>query len=185
MKFHSLLLIAIIGLLTITSCDDDDPEPENEEELITTVNVTFEDLSDNSTYTLTFTDLDGDGGDPPVITTEPLPANAEFRVDVEFLNELEDPAEDITDEVREEAEEHQVFFIIDGINLTHNYDDEDVNGNPLGVVNAIQSGDAGNGTIRVVLRHEPDKFAAGVSDGDITNAGGETDIDVAFDVEIE
>lgn len=185
MKAYSLLLIALFGLFILSSCDDDDPEPENEEELITTVNVIFEDMSDNATYTLTFTDLDGDGGDPPVITTEPLPANAEFRMDVEFLNELEDPAEDITDEVREEAEEHQVFFIINGVSLTHSYDDEDVNGNPLGVVNAIQSGDAGNGTLRVVLRHEPDKFATGVSDGDITNAGGETDVEVTFDVEVE
>ena len=114
-----------------------------------------------------------------------LPANAEFRVDVEFLNESEDPVEDITDEVREEAEEHQVFFIINGIALTHSYSDEDVNGNPLGIVNTMQSGDAGNGTLRVVLRHEPDKSAAGVSDGDITNAGGETGIDVVFELEVE
>lgn len=184
MKYHSLLLIALLGLLVLSSCDDDDPEPENEEELITTVNVIFEDLSNDSIYTLTFRDLDGDGGDEPVITTEPLPANSEFRVDVEFLDESDDPAEDITDEVREEAEEHQVFFLIDGLNLTHSYDDEDVNGNPLGVVNTMQTGEAGNGTLRIVLRHEPDKFAEGVSDGDITNAGGETDIDVEFDVEI-
>jgi hypothetical protein len=185
MKAYNLLLIALFGLLTFSSCDDDDPEPENEEELITTLNVIFEDLSDQSTYTFTFRDLDGDGGSDPVFTTEPLPANTEFRVDLEFLNETEDPVEDITDEVRQEAEEHQIFFVIDGVNITHSYDDEDVNGNPLGVVNTMQTGDAGSGTLRVVLRHEPDKFAEGVSDGDITNAGGETDIDVEFEVAVE
>jgi len=37
----------------------------------------------------------------------------------------------------------------------------------------------------VTLRHQPDKGAIGVSDGDITNAGGETDIEVLFDVIIE
>ena len=36
-----------------------------------------------------------------------------------------------------------------------------------------------------MLRHEPDKSAAGVSSGDITNAGGETDIEVSFNVIIE
>ena len=42
----------------------------------------------------------------------------------------------------------------------------------------------GNGTITVILRHEPDKDASGVSNGDITNAGGETDIEVVFNVEV-
>jgi hypothetical protein len=37
----------------------------------------------------------------------------------------------------------------------------------------------------VTLRHEPDKGAAGVSGGDITNAGGDTDIEVTFPVVIE
>jgi hypothetical protein len=31
----------------------------------------------------------------------------------------------------------------------------------------------------------PDKYAAGVSEGDISNAGGETDIEVSFQVIIE
>ena len=35
-------------------------------------------------------------------------------------------------------------------------------------------------TMTVILRHEPNKAGAGVSDGDITNAGGETDIEVTF-----
>ena len=43
----------------------------------------------------------------------------------------------------------------------------------------------GSGTITVTLRHEPNKDAAGVSSGDIANAGGETDIEVTFNVEIQ
>ena len=37
----------------------------------------------------------------------------------------------------------------------------------------------------ITLRHEPAKTATGVSGGDITNAGGETDIEVVFDVTVE
>ena len=38
----------------------------------------------------------------------------------------------------------------------------------------------GHGQFTVTLRHEPDKSAQGVSAGDITNAGGETDIEVSL-----
>ena len=37
----------------------------------------------------------------------------------------------------------------------------------------------------MTLRHEPAKDASGVAAGDITNAGGETDIEVTFDVTVE
>ena len=37
----------------------------------------------------------------------------------------------------------------------------------------------------VVLRHLLDKFAEGVADGDITNAGGDTDVEVSFPIVIE
>ncbi|HBK71516.1 MAG TPA: type 1 periplasmic binding fold superfamily protein, partial [Flavobacteriaceae bacterium] len=36
-----------------------------------------------------------------------------------------------------------------------------------------------------ILRHEPNKSASGVSDGDITNAGGETDIEVIFNITVQ
>ena len=39
--------------------------------------------------------------------------------------------------------------------------------------------------INIILRHEPNKKGLGVSDGDITNAGGETDIEVSFDITIK
>jgi hypothetical protein len=35
------------------------------------------------------------------------------------------------------------------------------------------------------LRHEPAKSAAGVADGDLTEAGGETDVEVVFEVIVE
>jgi hypothetical protein len=61
----------------------------------------------------------------------------------------------------------------------------DANGNPVGVTFDLTTGDAGNEQFTVILRHEPNKSASGVSDGDISNAGGETDIEVVFDIHIE
>ena len=185
MKLNNIAIILLLAITIFIGCDDDDPKPENPEELITTVRVTMRDAATSTNYVQEFRDLDGDGGEAPVVTTESIPMDATFLVSVEFLNEADDPAEDITEEVLEEAEEHQVFFVIEDLNLTNTYEDQDANGNPIGISNSMVSGSDGQGTLRVVLRHEPDKFASGVSAGDITNAGGETDVDVTFNIEIQ
>ncbi|MFB0942128.1 MAG: type 1 periplasmic binding fold superfamily protein, partial [Patiriisocius sp.] len=105
---------------------------------------------------------------------------------VQFLNETEDPAEDITQEVIEEADEHQVFYTIsEGLNIQTTYEDQDSQGNPLGLQITLTTGAASEGSLTVTLRHEPNKSAEGVSDGDITNAGGETDITTTFNVSIQ
>ena len=49
----------------------------------------------------------------------------------------------------------------------------------------LTTGEAGTGTLSIILRHEPAKDASGVSDGQIANAGGETDIEVSFNITIE
>lgn len=129
-------------------------------------------------------DLDGDGPDAPLVTISgSFEANTTYTGTVEFLNELENPAEDITVEVEEEALEHQVFFIVTNNLGTVTYNDMDTDGNPIGLEVTFQTADTPdpiNGAMTVTLRHEPNKDATGVSDGDITNAGGETDIQATF-----
>ena len=181
----SLLLLLLGAALLFPSCDDDeDPVIPNEEELITTLIFTLTPDGGGAPVVWTFRDLDGDGGSAPNITTAPLAANTDYDGIIQFLNEIETPPEDITEEVEEEDEEHQVFYQVSGANLTVNYQDQDSAGNPLGVATSITTGDAGTGTLTITLLHEPDKSAQGVSDGDPANAGGETDIEVTFDVEI-
>lgn len=178
---------ALLIVLFASACDSDDPEPVNEEELITTVNVIFTNQANASdVQTASFVDLDGEGGNAPVITGATLNANMTYNVSVEFLNEAENPVEDITTEVVEEGLEHQIFMLIaNGLNLSYSYGDQDSSGDPIGVVGTASTGAASTGTLNVVLRHEPVKDAAGVSDGDITNAGGETDISVTFTIDIQ
>lgn len=177
-----MLFSLLLAVTIVTSCDDDDPEPVNEEELITTVNVTFTNQADQSVVTATFRDLDGDGGNAPVITNPTLDANANYSVTVEFLDESDaNDVEDITEEVEEEGDEHQVFFVVgSGLNFTYTYGDTDGAGNPLGLIGTGATGAAGSGNLNIVLRHEPTKPNTGLSD-----AGGETDIDVTFNVTIQ
>lgn len=188
---HALLALTASAALLTTACDDDDPiVEENEEELITTVVLTLTG-DDNSPRIFTFLDLDGEGGvDGTASSTGGnLEANTTYAYSLDFLNQAETPPEVVTTEIREEDEEHQVFFSASGVDLDFAYNTDatevDDDGNPIGLVGTVTTGDGGTGTMTITLRHEPNKDAAGVSDGDITNAGGETDIQVVFDVEVE
>ena len=176
-SFYALLSIAMIG------CSDDDTAPEviNDEELITTVILTLTQESGDQVV-LTTVDLDGDGPDEPVTTVVGnFAENTQYQGAVRFLNETETPAEEITEEVLEEADEHQVFYTTtDGLNIETQYEDEDSQGNPLGLQITLTTGAASQGSLTVTLRHEPVK----PNDG-LDSAGGETDITTSFDVTIE
>ncbi len=183
LKFLFILNI-LFAVLFLNSCKDDDPVDENDEEVITTLTYTLTPTS-GDVVTLSFVDLDGDGGDDPTITGGTLQANMSYTGALDLKNEAETPAESINEEIEEEDLEHQFFFSVVGANLTVDYSDQDASGNPLGLATNLTTGDASTGTLTVILRHEPDKSASGVSTGDITNAGGETDLEVTFDIDIQ
>ena len=181
-------LLLSLSLFTFVACDDDDEmEVENEEEVITTLTFTLTPDGGGTPIILTFNDPDGEGGNNGTTTVSgPFAANTTYTGAITLLNETETPAENVTLEIQEEDDEHQFFFeISSGVNLTVAYSDTDDDNNPVGLVTEVTAGDASTGTMKVTLRHEPAKDAAGVSTGDITNAGGETDIEVTFDVEIQ
>jgi len=131
--------------------------------------------------TLGDVDIDGDGGADPIVSVDSLDANTVYSGSLSLLNESETPAEDITVEIFDEADEHQFFFTSNG-NSSFSYSDQDNNGYPLGLSFELVTGDLGTEELTFTLRHLPAKGASGVSDGDITNAGGETDIEVVFEV---
>lgn len=185
MKLNHKLLLALFAVLfiSITSCKDDDPVDENEEELITNVTFTLTPTAGDP-VTLSFVDPDGDGNG--TVTGGTLAANTTYTGAIVLTNESESPAEDITEEVQEEDLDHQFFFSASaGLNVTVSYGDADANGNPLGLATTVTTGDASTGTLNVTLLHEPAKDASGVSDGDITNAGGEADVDITFDITVQ
>jgi hypothetical protein len=177
-------LFSCLFLTALSSCDKD-PEVPNEEELITTLIYTLTPSGGGAPVVFSFQDLDGDGGQNPVVVSGNLTANTIYNGVIQLLNESVSPVEDITTEVGEEAEEHQFFYIFSDVPITREYTDEDVDNNPIGITTTITTDDPGEGLMTIVLRHLPDKLAVGVSDGDITNAGGETDIEVSFMLTIE
>lgn len=174
-----------LTLIIFGSCQPND-EPVNQEELITTFIYTLSDSNGNQVI-LSFKDVDGSGGLNPIYyVSGSLKANTTYAGSLELLNESVNPVDTITHEIESEDFAHQFFYLKSNVlNASIHYADLDKNGKPLGVKSLMTTGSPSTGTIKIVLRHEPNKDAQNVSLGDITNAGGETDIEVEFNVEVK
>lgn len=183
-KLNFLATVLFTTLLFVSCSKDDDstPEPVNEEEVITTLTATLVPAGQGTTITLKSQDLDGDGPNAPVVTVSGnLSAGVIYNGNIELLNEMESPAEDITAEVEEEDLDHQFFYTIGGgLDVTTSYENNDSEGNPLGTEFTLVAGAASSGALTFTLRHEPTKPNTGLDD-----AGGETDITVTFNLTVE
>lgn len=195
-SINNYLLIGLIVTTGIFSgCGDDDvPPAENEEEIINSVTLTFSPVGGGSDVVATYLDPDGEGTEDPRLTNIELSTGTAYSLSITMANTLETPAEDITEEVEEEGDEHQIFFqwtddiFSDptgrgNINATGtvNYTDEDADGNPIGLsttwttVNQSLSG----GEFRILLKHQPDIKSSSSSSSD-----GETDIDITWTLNV-
>ena len=186
MKTIKLLAVLFISNLALLSCSNDDDAHggggDHDEELITTVTYTLTNTTDNAdVVTLKFTDLDGEGGSNGTYDISgPFTANATYSGSIKLENATESPAENITLEVEEEGAEHE-FFYSNTAGLAISKTDVDVNGDPLGIETTVDTGSADNGTVTVILKHEPTK----PNDGTASGAGGSTDVEVTFNVTVQ
>jgi len=137
------------------------------------------------TITLKSTDLDGLGPNKPLQSvTGTIYTNTVYTGTVTFLNELITPADNITVEVLTEGVDHQLFFQVPATLGSIAYNDSDANGKPIGLQFTFTTGStATSGNLIIILKHEPNKSASGVSGGSISNAGGETDAEVTYSIE--
>lgn len=181
-----IFLSALFATVLLSSCSSDDEpntEVENQEEVITNFTVTL--TGGDQTITLEAIDADGDEEiDVDGLIGGTLKANTSYTGSIILTNQIED--EDITAEVKEEDDEHQFFFTpISDLDVVVSYDDEDDNGNPVGLIFKLETGEASSGELQIQLIHQPNKTAEGVSAGESTNAGGETDFFIEFPITIE
>jgi hypothetical protein len=181
----------LLATLLLVSCGDD-PEPANEEELITTLTVTLTPQGGGVTVTMTFRDLDGPGsGIPEYIysgggSAAVLAVGTTYDAGITLLNETETPAENVTEEIEEEADEHLFCFNTTLGGLTITYADTEADylaGGSSKVVGLATTWTTGstpeNGTVTIILRHQP-----GTKTGDCPGSG-ETDIEVTFNVSVK
>jgi hypothetical protein len=177
------LLLAFVLIIFANGCgEDEDPLIENEEEVITSVTLTLLPNGGQGTVTLSFSDPDGDGGNDPVFSTDgQLEANSSYRGQLSFAN----ATGSIDAEIIEEGIDHQAFYqTTGGLAMTLTYLDSDQLQQPLGLMTDISTGVAGSGQLTITLRHEPTKGpSVTISRPDL--AGGETDVEVIFDVTVQ
>ncbi|MFL0683354.1 MAG: hypothetical protein ACK4SF_02755 [Algoriphagus aquaeductus] len=189
-----LYLFAVLAM-GFASCESENPEEENDGEVITDVTLNFQevDASNNPVGSpVSFKASDPQGievGSSPTIQPVNITRGKRYIMTIEVFNSIEN--EDITEEILEEADEHQFFFL--GPAFTNNIMTiayADAGGIALGLRNLVtvsSSPGTNNTTMRVVLRHDLNKSFSGASNPNFENfvqAGGETDLDITFPVVI-
>jgi hypothetical protein len=176
----TLVLLLAAGLVSSCQNDEEDEAPLNESELITTVTFTMQEVGTTNTLTAIFRDPDGEGGNSPVKFDEiVLKPNAVYNTSVRLLNESVTPAEDITGEIEEEADDHQFFYTpTAGLNVTVAYEDKDSKNLPVGLKTKITTGAASTGKLKVTLKHQAD-----TKNNSITT--GETDVELDFATKVQ
>ncbi len=183
--FKKISFALSITALSFTACKKDvpNPDPVNEGEVITTVILTLTDQANPSqVYTFKFVDLDGDGGNPPSrFDTIRVPQNRTYIGSIELLDESKNPAEDITEEIEEEASEHQMFYIVTGANVNVTTTDVDAENRPLGLKSTWAVGTASSGTVQITLKHQPNGIKP-AAPGNISV--GDTDVELNFITQI-
>ena len=196
MRYSSFFLVLTLG------CDGpQNPVEDNEEELINRVELSFTSDGGDSSVAV-WDDPLGDGN--PTIDGVELVSGESYAVSVAFLNTLSDPPEDITEEVLEEADEHQVFMTGASVVgpaapdsgsalVEHEYADEDPDGLPLGLDNTWIVLAEGEGDFTVTLRHLPvedgqvsktDDLAETVAVNGFGGIPGDTDVQVNFSLAV-
>ena len=190
---------------------DDELHCDDNHGLATTVILAFTPSGGGDTLSFEWSDPEGDG-DPIVDDILLLDASdhdhhdaQEYALTVQVFNELQDPTEDVTPEIEEQAEQHQFFFTGSAVQgpatgandsaiIEHAYSDSDADGLPIGLSNAITTLDWGTGELTLTLRHMPPEngtplkvtdLAQEVADGGFASIGGDNDIEVTFNIEVE
>ncbi len=178
------LSLSVISALLFAGCSDD-PQATNEEEVITTFIVTLipavnptPAAGDTIRLSWDDTNLDAIVDASEVITSGPLRVNEKYNASIQLLNKSVDPEIDISEEVKEEDEEHIFCFTVTNVKISITNPDKDKHGLPVGLTSTWTTTTASIGTVTIILRHQP-----GVKTGDCPGAG-ETDASITFNVEV-
>ena len=187
MKHKIKIAFVTVVLFSFISCEKIPKTPINEEEVINTIILSLQKNGTTTIQNFVFNDPDGDGALNPIVDSIIIEKAALYNATITLLNTTIFPADTISKEVFEEGIDHQFFYqsTPNTILSSFVYNDADINENPIGLNFGFNTSNiVGSGNLKITLRHQPNKTAIGVSSGDITNANGETDLEVDFPIRL-
>ncbi len=185
-NFKNTILFLIAGT-ALSSCDK--PNAANVQaplsnEFLTTTILSLKNTSNaNDTPKIAFYLNPHTPNIPPVLTPDSLrlTKNATYSCTIIILDQTKSPADTVSNTIKQRENEHLfVFYPGGGIMLTDSITDRDTNVPPLpfGLESQIKTGATSTGSLRVVLRHQPN-----VKNG--LPGPGSTDLDVTYPVSIK
>lgn len=199
---HVILFFCTTIMLIGSSCKKENPKPNpptNDEEVITACHLIVTDSASGLSKTYTYTDSDGVGGKAPYFGGNQqsdsvliLSEQSVYNLRIVLLNQLKQPVDTVSNEVKEEGDAHMVFFNPETaqqislqprvvslqplpIYLRYNDYDQSASKWPIGLHSTLypKSKTITSGVFKIVLKHQPN-----VKNGTFTP--GETDLEVVF-----
>ena len=175
-----ILFLSAIIVVGISSCDS--KHDEVYEEPVTSALVILT-PDTGQVVILQYLDRDGEGGRAPLVSGGTLEPNTTYNCQIQ-LNTIGKHVVDST-LITNEPEIHQIFFLTQNeLRVQTEYTDLDANGFPIGLRFTLRTESESSGQFSVIIKHNPNKLATGVSRGDITSAGGKTDFEATFDISV-
>lgn len=190
----------LLSLFACADVKDTGVVDDDNHDVVTRVELELTPGGDGDLIVASWSDPEMNGD--PVIEELSLAFGESYGLSVRFFNDLVDPAEELTSEVEEAGDEHQIFFTglvrgpatgdVQGL-IEHSYTDEDSSGLPVGLENLAIGNDIGQGELILTLRHmppvgdEPAKVAGLaelLADQGFVALPGDNDVQVSFPVEV-
>ena len=116
-QFNNTTIITIATILTFPSCSKEDPKKPiitNPQEVLTTILIKGynqnDSLNTNYQFNYKWEDLDGDGGNLPVIDTINLDSGIIYTCEIIILDKTKTPFDTVSNAIEEEKNAHQFFF---------------------------------------------------------------------------
>jgi len=174
-RFAAALLVIVVGM---QGCKESATTPgqDVDHDVVTTVTLTLTNTATLSTQAYVWEDIDGVGGSAPNrIDTIIVSADSAYKGSLAFENRKASPPVNVTIDILNERNNHQVFYTIAGAMATIATTDLDGRNLPLGLKTNWTSLKKSMGTLSVSLSHYPDSTT---KKG--TNPSTETDVNVVM-----
>lgn len=179
-KYFAMVCFVTL-LVSVWSCKKASmAKNETEHEAINRVELIFK-QGGNVVTTIVAEDPDGDGGNPPSkIDPINLQVNQTYDVEVKFFNIVNGNTKDVTSTVQQQGREHEVYYLLSGLNFPIEKKDTDANGFPLGLITQWKTGNvSAQGSLLLKLMHKP--LIKGPNDDP---AKGHTDLAINFSLKL-